>query len=221
MIEVFADAEAQAEAAAHAIAAALRRGIDQRARASFVATGGKSPNRVYDKLAATVLPWERVVVTLSDERSSRQHLNEVQVRERLLVKDGARARFVPLFHDREPEEDAAAAEAALPSIMPFDAVLLGMGPDGHIASLFPGQAVADEALNLHAHRMAVGVAMAGLEPYVPRVSLTLHALTSTGLVLVLISGADKRRLVEEGADGLPVGALLRQTRAPVRVLWAP
>ena len=97
----------------------------------------------------------------------------------------------------------------LDRILPADAVLLGMGEDGHIASLFPGGPVKAEGL-------AVGVETGAPQP---RLSLTLEALEPRRVTVLLISGEAKRRVLEEGS-GLPVHTLLSRTKAPVRVLWS-
>jgi 6-phosphogluconolactonase len=124
-----------------------------------------------------------------------------------------------------PEADALAVEPALRAPAPWSAVMLGMGEDGHIASLFPGDPDLASWLDPDGERLCVGVPVAGLEPFVPRISLTVRALLDTRLVMLLINGQAKRALIErvgaEPAYAPPVAAILRQGRAPVRVLWAP
>jgi 6-phosphogluconolactonase len=224
-MDIHPDRDSLAAAAAGLLAEALSAPGPR----SLVATGGSSPGPVYDRLAALDLRWSDVVVTLSDDRwvdETSEHSNAALVHRRLLVGKAAAARFLPLKGGGPtPEADAAAIEPRLAALTPFSAVLLGMGEDGHVASLFPGDPDLAARLDPDGARLCVGVPVAGLAPFVPRISLTLHALTRTGLIVVLIAGAAKRALVEEvlaGAAGpRPIAALLRQTRAPVRVLWAP
>jgi 6-phosphogluconolactonase len=223
--EAFANRDALSDAACRRIADAL----SAPAARSLVVTGGASPGPIYDRLSRLDLGWERITVTLSDDRwvdPSSALSNDRLVRERLLVGPAAKAAFLPLkAGGASPDEDAAAAEGAVAALAPFAAVLLGMGEDGHIASLFPGAPGLADALDPDGSRLCVGVAMSGLEPYVPRISLTVRALTAAGQVFLLITGEAKRAIVEralsEAAYGPPVAAILRQDRAPVAILWAP
>jgi 6-phosphogluconolactonase len=219
MIETYANARAMAEAAAHGVAARLAEGLGTRAGASLVATGGHSPGPVYDRLRdAPGIDWARVVVTLSDERCVTPDAPEANarlVRERLLTGEAARARLVPLW----PRPD----EAQVAALLPFDAVLLGMGEDGHIASLLPG----DPGLvrNLDPEGPALTAAVpAGLgSPPLPRVTLTLKALLAARAIFLLIAGGTKREVIDRALAGedLPVRALLVQANVPVRILWSP
>jgi len=212
VIETFDTAREAAQEAADAIANGLRDTVLEQGRAIFIATGGKTPETTYDILARADLPWEKVTVTLTDERWVDPHdpdSNERMVRDRLFTERGAAATFVPLksLH-ATPQEALADAESRLKPILPADVALLGMGEDGHVASLFPGGPVEAEGL---------AVAARAAEP---RLSLTLAALEPRRLTVLLISGEAKRRTLED-RSGLPVHALLSRTKAPVRVLWSP
>lgn len=224
-MEIFPDRDAQAAAAAAVLADALA-GPGPR---TVVVTGGSSPGAVYDRLCAMDLDWPRITVTLSDDRwvdETSPHSNARLVCERLLVRQATVARFLRLKGDgATPEADALAAEPALRAALPSAATLLGMGEDGHIASLFPGDPELAARLDADGPRLCVGVAMSGLEPFVPRITLTARALTASRLIVVLITGERKRAIIErvalDAAYRPPVAAVLRQSRAPVRVLWAP
>jgi 6-phosphogluconolactonase len=137
------------------------------------------------------------------------------VRERLLVGEAAKAHFLPLWPEPDP--------AALRAIAPFDAVMLGMGEDGHIASLIPGDPGLAAAMDPGAERLTVSVPEGLGKPPLARISLTLAALLQARAIFLLIAGKAKREVIQHaqaGAD-LPVAALIAQTRVPVRVLWSP
>ena len=224
-IEAHPNADAAAEAAAGLIAERLTPAGPKR----LMVTGGRGPGPVYDRLANVDLDWSRVTVTLSDDRFvplGAPESNEAMVRQRLLQHRAAAATLVPLNGDaKTPAEAAAAIERAIRALLPFDAALLGMGPDGHIASLYATSPGIAAALDPDAKTLAVGVRSPGWEPYVPRVSLTGRALFDAGLIVLLVGGEPKRALIEQVlADPdfhPPVAALLRQTRSPVRIVWSP
>ena len=216
MIETFTSETALAEAAAAATAERLRTALGERGRAALVATGGRSPGPVYDRLTGARLDWARVVVTLSDERcvgDDDPASNARLVRERLLVGPAARAHLLPLWPEPDP--------AAIAALRPFDAVLLGMGEDGHIASLIPGDPGLEAGLTEAGPTRPVPAGLG--KPPLARITLTLPALLDSRAIFVLIAGEAKRRVVERAMAGedLPVGRLLSQARAPVRILWRP
>lgn len=226
----FDRAEDAAEASAGALAAALEAGLAARGRASLVATGGATPGPVYDRLAGLSLDWSRVEITLSDERwvaPDQAASNERLVRERLLTGPASTAAFVSL-KTPAPTPEAAESEVerrllAMPR--PFDAVLLGMGEDGHIASLFPGMKGLAEALDPAGSKLCIATAPGERRPPAePRLGLTLAALASARTVVIFIAGAAKwaaweRALAGDDVLAMPVRALL--AAAPVRVIWSP
>jgi 6-phosphogluconolactonase len=217
MLEVFPGPASMADAAAHAVAAQLSVGLAARGRASLVATGGRSPGPVYDRLKDADLDWTHVAVTLSDERQvdvDSPNANLRLLRERLFLGEAAKAHYLPLTDYAEP---------ALRALMPFDAVLLGMGEDGHIASLIPGSPVMAEAMDPDGKAL-VAESPAGFgSPPVPRITLTLAALLQSRAIFLLIAGEAKRQVVADALAGaeLPVRAILDQTRVPIRVFWTP
>lgn len=216
MLETYPSAEALGEACAHGVAAALTDALRTHGRAGLVATGGRSPGPVYDRLKAASLDWTRVVVTLSDERcvdETSPDSNARQVRERLLNGRAAKAHFLPLW----PLPD----EAALRALAPFDAVMLGMGEDGHVASLIPGSPVLDEGLTTE--RLLLEVPAGTGKPPLARVTLTLSALLQARAVFLLIAGDAKRHVLARAQAGedLPVGRLLSKAEGRVRIFWSP
>jgi len=219
MIETFPTSAAAADAAAFAIGRRLAEALQTRGRASLVATGGRSPGPVFDRLRLQPgIDWSRVVATLSDERCvppDDPASNAKGVRERLLVGEAAKAHFLPLWPAPDP--------AALRALTPFDAVMLGMGEDGHIASLIPGDPDLAAAMDPAAEALTVSVPAGLGSPPVARISLTFAALSQARAIFLLIAGETKREVIaraEAGAD-LPVRALITQAQAPVRVLWSP
>lgn len=223
------DAAAFAAGVAAVIADHLRMALDSRARASMVVPGGSTPGPVFDLLAGADLDWARVDVTLSDERwvpATHADSNESLVRARLLQGRAAAARLLGLYRScARPSDAVAEVEQALHAIArPFDVVLLGLGDDGHFASLFPSRPELLAALDPGAPRGVV--ALDAPAQGRPRVSLTMSALCNTRRLLLGFRGERKhavlQRALEPGpVDELPVRALLQQARAPLEVHWSP
>jgi len=217
MIEPFASGDDLADAAALAVEQQLSEGLSDRGRASLVGTGGRSPGPVYDRLSRAELDWAHVAVTLSDERqvdADSPNANARLLRERLFVGPAAAAQFLPLTDYAEP---------ALKKLMPFDAVMLGMGEDGHIASLIPGSPVMALAMDPDGPLVTAESPQGFGSPPLARITLTLSALLQSRAIFLLIAGEAKRQVIAQaqaGAD-LPVRAILRQDRVPVRTFWAP
>jgi len=216
MLETYPSARAVGEACGRAIAACLKDALANRGRAGLVATGGRSPGPVFGLLRAAPIDWARIVVTLSDERcvdEASPDSNARTVRQRLLTGPAAKGHLLPLWPKPEP--------AALEALVPFDAVMLGMGEDGHIASLIPGDPDLEHGLTTDALLVDVPAGLG--KPPLPRVSLSLSALLSARSIFLLIAGDAKREVIAraQGGEDLPVGRLLSQARAPVRIFWSP
>jgi 6-phosphogluconolactonase len=214
---------------ASAIAAHLARGIAERGIASLVVSGGRTPVKLFEQLRVQTIDWSRVCVALADERwvePTDAGSNEKLVRDVLLKDRAAGARFSGL-KNAAPSPDLGAVSAwetfaRVPR--PFDVTALGMGDDGHTASLFPGSPNLHNALNPAASAGCVGM-WAPVAPH-PRLSLNLSALLDSRRVLILIEGEAKWRtftLASAAGDveQMPVRAVLRQSRVAVEVLWTP
>jgi 6-phosphogluconolactonase len=226
---MFDDTEAAARWLAGEIAARLRAALAERGMASLMVSGGRSPIPLFRALSRQSLDWSKVWISLVDERwvdSASVDSNERLVRECLLQAEAARARFVPLKNEaKTPQDGIAASVAALTRVpRPFDVVVLGMGEDGHTASLFPDAPGVGAALNPRG-----GSSLAALTspsaPH-PRVSLTIAAVLDARWICLLIQGAAKRAVYERAkaaeSVALPIAAVLRQLRVPVQTcLVAP
>lgn len=229
----FPDRDAMADALAETIAAQLADGLAARGEASFAASGGATPAPVYRRLADAELAWHRVHVALVDERwvgGDDPGSNEAFLRATLLQNRAAGARLVGLKTSAAtPGRGLAEAAARLATVpQPFDAVLLGLGADGHTASWFPeaeglAAALAPEAAPLAAIR-AVASPVAG--PYRDRITLTAPVIAAARWLGLLITGAQKAEaLARARAPGpvaaAPIRALLRNPRLALDVYWAP
>jgi 6-phosphogluconolactonase len=225
----YPDRAALTEALAAQIVGALEDRMRGGGSASLVVSGGRSPTALFDMLSSAALDWRRVWIALTDERwveTTSSDSNEHLVREHLLRNAAANANFVGMKTDAaQPAEAAASSWSAMtPLPRPFDYVLLGMGDDGHTASLFPqspGIAAASDPLQPPG---CVGM-IAPVAPHA-RMSLNLSALLGARRIGLLIIGDGKWAAYERaGASGpvadMPVRALLRQQRVPVSVYWAP
>jgi 6-phosphogluconolactonase len=229
VVKRYPDMDTLSRQVAADIAARLTHAIATRGLASLVVSGGRSPVKLFEQLRTQTIEWSRVCVALADERwvaPTDADSNEKLVREALLQGKAAAARFLGL-KNAAPSPDLGAVSAwetfaRIPR--PFDVTLLGMGDDGHTASLFPGSPNLRSALNPAAAAGCVGM-WAPSAPQ-PRLSLNVSALLDSRHILILIAGESKlRAYLAAGAAGpmedMPVRAVLRQQRAPVEVIWAP
>lgn len=195
---VFPDAGAVAEAAARLVRDDLAAGAR-----TLVLAGGTTPRRCYELLAGMQVTWGRVTVLFGDERCVPPDDAEsnYQMCFEVLLSKVHPASVHRMAGELGPDEAAAAYAAVVRSVPGLDLVLLGVGPDGHTASLFPGHP------ELQASGPTVGVRSAP-KPPPERVSLTLEALRSARRVLVLATGADKAEAVKQAAAGtVPAGMI--------------
>src|SRR5579863_3235635 len=192
----YTDIETLSRELATLIAGSLTAAIGARGLASLVVSGGRSPVRLFEILRSQPLDWSRVCVALADERwvapedtSSNEHL----VRSVLLQDRAASARFHGLKNGAPtPDLGAVSAWETFARVpRPFDAVILGMGDDGHTASLFPGSPNLPSALNPAAAAGCVG--MRAPTPPQARLSLNLTALLDSRRIVALITGEAKWR----------------------------
>ena len=227
-IEAFSSADDWSEACAERLAGALGEGISAGGKAMFAGAGGSTPSPIYRRLADADLDWSKVAVTLVDERhvpESSPDSNARLMRETLLTGRAAAARFIPLHHAAVTVDRAAAMAAkALQAEGPLDAVLLGMGEDGHICSMFPGSPTLKTLLTMALEPAVFGVPPGrdGMAPPQERISLNIPYLARARRVVLALTGAKKRAVFEAEATGdpavRPIAALIA-SGAPLEVLW--
>lgn len=217
------------QAAAQALLQATQQGLDTRGAAFLSLAGGSTPWPVYRQLARQPLRWADVSLLPGDERCvphDHPACNLTRLRE--AFADAPDAHIVPLTtQDGDAALSQARAQAWLARHQqPFDAVLLGIGQDGHFASLFPGAAQLPQALDHDCPLDAMLVEPDPLPPEAPfaRISLTLPRLLRTQSLLLLATGDAKREVLAQAqADPArhPVGALLHAPGAQVHIHWSP
>ena len=224
------DADEMAEAVAGDIAFIIESAIDARGAAVVALAGGKTPLPVYEKLAQAKIEWKRVTIIPGDDRlvPLGDPLSNVTAIAKIFLPKGARV--IPLISDKAPDYKAAgrSADALLQDLhWPLDLCLLGIGSDGHAASIFPGPDY-DEALNGPKERRALGVMPEPLPPEAPvaRVTLSREAIISAKALMIAITGQPKRDVLEAAIEGgagspYPVGRILADVELPLDVHWAP
>ena len=228
-IETFADAAAWAEVCAARLTDTLAAAIAETGKAVFAGSGGSTPAPIYRRMAQTDLDWSRVAITLIDERyvpETSPESNAALIKQTLMTGPAAAARFVPLYRPEVTVDRAAAlaAHALAAEGGHLDAVLLGMGEDGHICSMFPNSPTLKTLLSPSLPPTVLGVPHGrdGAAPSLERLSINLPYLMQARRVVLAITGAAKRAVFEREAAGdpavQPIAALIAAD-VPLDVLW--
>lgn len=211
----FANRQELAEGLARAVGAALSRVISEKGQAVLAVSGGLTPALFLERLSDTDISWDKVTVTLVDERQVEEdspRSNAGLVKRGLLRNKAAKAGFVPLFRNT-----AAAAKLRL------DAVVLGMGEDGHTASFFPGGDNLAKALNPEGDCALFSMEAPGAGE--PRLTYALPKLIAAARLFLHIEGDRKGRVLEDALAGrdemaMPIRAVLHSP-APLSLYWCP
>ncbi|MCL7488080.1 MAG: 6-phosphogluconolactonase [Desulfobulbaceae bacterium] len=228
-MQAFTAAPELVENLADEIAGCLARAVRAKGRAGLVVSGGSTPEPLFRQLSRKKIDWQHVSITLADERwvdNSQPSSNEHLVRSLLLQNEASAARFIGLKNSAATadsgEQECHEILNAFPR--PFDMVILGMGDDGHTASLFPGAAQLARALDMHSGRNCLAIT----PPDAPfgRMTLTLPALLDSRQIILHITGESKKKTLDKALAGgapeeMPVRSILRQQKTPVRIFWAP
>lgn len=225
----YEDADELAEAVAGDVAFIIESALDARGQALIAIPGGTTPLPIYAKLAATKLKWKNVTIVPTDERlvAVDHPLSNVAAMAKAFLPLGARV--LPIGSENSDYRVAGkAADARLQDLhWPPDLVWLGMGEDGHTASIFSGPDL-DEALDGPKARRALGVMPDPLPKQAPvaRVTLSRAAILSARTLTVVLTGAKKRALLEKAIEdgplsSLPIGRVLADAEQAIDIHWAP
>jgi 6-phosphogluconolactonase len=224
------DAAEMAAAVAGDIGFIIESAVEARGGAVIALAGGKTPIPIYEKLSSAKLDWKRVTIIPGDERivPLGDPLSNVTAIAKIFLPKGARV--MPIVPNAMPDYKAAggSADALMQDLhWPLDLCLLGVGNDGHTASIFPGPDFV-EALTGPKERRALGVMPDPMpaEAPVPRVTLSLAAITSARALLIAATGKAKRDVIETAikqgtSSPYPIGRVLAGAELPVDIHWAP
>jgi len=223
-----ADASSLASELASSVADNLIETIAAHNRASLVVSGGSTPLPFFKTLSQAELDWSAVDVTLADERwvpEDDEDSNARFVKTNFLVGNASAARFHSLYRDdTDPQTAIADIERSLQNmIQPFSVVILGMGGDGHTASLFPNTEGLEEALDMDTHAM-----LAVMKPETvaqTRISLTRAALLRSRYRYLHITGENKRGVLAQALEfddenPLPIASFFEKHLPPISVYWS-
>ena len=198
---------------AQSIYEALKNNIDNNGSVSFVVSGGSSPVKIFNDLSKSDLDWSKVSVTLVDDRVvSSEHCdsNEKLLKENLFINNASAAKFISLKSD---------SDEVMNINRPFDIMLLGMGEDGHFASLFPELVDNSNYFDLSANPEIIFTDPMG-SPCHKRVSMNLSMIMMSKKIILLVSSSAKSTLVDQALENkyLPIHFLLNQQTKDIEII---
>ena len=213
---------------------ALNDAIENRGEATFMVSGGSTPEPLYKSMSHLHLDWESVYVALVDERwvdFDHDKSNEAFTVKHLVQNKAAVTNLIGMKNTAETAaEGLADCEAAYQQLaQPFDITILGMGNDGHTASLFPHAQGLEAALNSESTELCAAITANQSEvtgAFTERMTLTLAGLMRSKTLFLLITGDEKLAVLRKAQAGndvneMPIRAVLQQDKVPVVVYWAP
>lgn len=204
----------------------LEAAIIEKGSAAFAVSGGRTPAKLFETLSNTPIDWSSVTITLADERwvdEVSDASNARLVKQYLLQNLAAEATFLPLKNKAATaKEGESLLEEELQSIGPMDVLILGMGTDGHTASLFPCSAELTQALDLNNPKCCQSVTPT-TAPH-ERMTMTFQWLLKSQSTILHIVGADKLAVLESALNAEnkpPIGLVIEQSAEAVELFYAP
>lgn len=182
----------------------LKLAIDKKGTATFVVSGGTSPLKLFEDLSKIDLPWNKVQITLVDDRlvnKNHIHSNQKLINDHLLKNKAKLANFIPL------SEEIIKSKII---VTPFDVNLLGMGEDGHFASLFPDMINDFNLFDLSADPNILTITSHG-DPFLPRITMNLSLILKSEFIVLLVKGSIKQKIIDQAKNdnSLPIHYLLK------------
>jgi 6-phosphogluconolactonase len=224
----YSNPSATAQDLAAEVAMALQARLEKDQTACLAVSGGTTPVKFFQALAGIKLDWKNIIITLVDDRwvpESSSRSNARLVRAHLLKDYAANARFVPLVNAyATPEEGRQDTEIIMQNLpLPFAAVILGIGTDGHTASLFPGGDRLAAAFSPAHGRLVESMRCTAADE--PRITFTLPVLLAADYIAILIEGNTKKRVLDAAykagtIEDMPIRAVLARDPAP-DIFWCP
>ncbi len=213
---------------AEQVAQLLTQAINEKGQASIAVSGGSTPKGFFQALSKKALEWSKVTITLADERwvdVNSVESNTRLVKEHLLQNNAAKAQFFELKVSSQLDEKTLAHlnAQADKTLLPFDVVILGMGEDGHTASLFPCSEQIERALSLDNQQKLMAITPK-TAPH-QRITFTLAALLTSSHIFLHICGDNKQQVLTQALANkdtlaMPVRAFLHHPSVLIQVMWA-
>lgn len=230
----FDDKEQMFSALTKACAERLTQAVSTQGKASFMVSGGSTPKPLYQNLAEQALPWSDIQVALVDERwvpPTSPSSNQAFCQNSLLQHNAKAATFIPMktAHDTAKAGLSTTTKAYSELAAPFDITILGMGGDGHTASIFPNCEGIEQALDANSPEKLSAIMAHRSEvtgDNLERITLSLSGILDSKFLVLLITGDSKREVYQQALTAkdsrlTPISAVLQQTDVPVHVYWAP
>ena len=208
------------------IIAILQKAIQDKGSASLIVSGGSTPKPLFEELSSFEIPWDKVKIAQCDERwipTSNKDSNEKLVKDYLLKNFAKKAQFISMYQEdiEIQKAETICSKIYKEELFPFDVIILGMGGDGHTASIFPNNIKLEEAFN---EENSLCVSMTPSDAPYDRMSLTKNAILSADNIYLHFEGEEKQKVykkVLEGIDSkqMPIASILNQDNKIIEVYY--